>query len=195
MIGVQTARSQLAGLVQIPTGCDSFDHMVEKVIRSTGLPARVADVDLAAAWRLGGTVMGFEALQANGFLLSERHRLDPFVRKRLIAAQEISAREYLNALRYRGIARKDVSSMLNKNEVFVLPTLDTAVPTLEEALEVSLNRLTLPFNYLDFSVLAMPLNTDGANQASFNGIPFSIQLASPSRGVGLLLEAAEILVD
>jgi amidase len=183
---------------QVSIGVPEFDDVVAEVLRGIDIPMRaVVDVDLSELWREGNTVLLVEAYRQLHDYLGEAHRLDPRGLSRLRGAEKLTDDIYIEALQYRDSARERAFRSLGMGEgILALPTLGVQVPQLASFDLTQMNRLTLPFNYLGFPALSLPvrvgppaLQGHGANGV----VPFSLQLvAVDHRESQLLLVANKI---
>ena len=174
------------------SGDESFDSAVERVAESLGLPVKRGEIDLGELWRLGDTVMGFEAVRSAAGL--DWDRIDPRVGSRLRQSQSITPQAYLEALGSRSDFQERFERLLDGGEsVLILPTVPFAIPELAKAYDRWLNVMTLPFNYLGVPALAMPVSDPGGlvnGEGKEGTVPLSLQLVGVAASEGRLLALA-----
>jgi len=197
-IGGVLEGQQATWIAQVPSGDSRFDAVVGEIVARIDLSVEtLPGSGIDRLFHDGTTVLLYEALMQLGGYLDEAHRLDPRGVTRLRSASEISADSYRGACERRAVARDEWLALLDMGEgILALPTIAGGVPH-RGAFDVgSLNRLTLPFNYLGFPALTIPVNAGPPGlqgQGSGGQVPFALQLVAVDRREAQLLEvAAEI---
>jgi amidase len=187
-----------AWIGQLRIGVPAFDDVVADVLRELDIPTRmVTDLDLNELWHEGNTVLLSEAYRQLYGYLNEAHRLDPRGLLRLRGAEKLADGAYRSALSHRDSARERGFRSLGMGEgILALPTMAVQVPHLASFDLTYMNRLTLPFNYLGFPALSLPLRVGPPalqGEGSSGVVPFSLQLvAVDHRESQLLLVASKI---
>jgi aspartyl-tRNA(Asn)/glutamyl-tRNA(Gln) amidotransferase subunit A len=137
-------------------------------------PAPVADVT--------GVISRAESAAIHARILKERpHELQPVVRARLEVGLQISAYDYIQALRLRArMARHFVSEVFAAVDALLTPTIPEPAPTIAEVTQASVgeiiahmtrfSRLTRPFNGLGLPALSVPCGR------SPQGLPLGLQI-------------------
>jgi aspartyl-tRNA(Asn)/glutamyl-tRNA(Gln) amidotransferase subunit A len=126
------------------------------------LGAEIAVVDLplgfAQAGALNGRIMGAEAYSILGDVVDdERLSLDEDVRPRIRAGREVSARDYLSALREREAHKRAFAAAFENFDALLTPTTPTtAIPLDTVDQSKSPAHFTRFANYLDLCALALP---------------------------------------
>lgn len=185
---------------QLSIGVPAFDDVVTEVLGGLGMPTRmVTDLEIDQLWNAGNTVLLTEAYRELGGYLSEAHRLDPRGLLRLRGAEKITDGDYRAALSHRDSARESAFRALGMGEgVIALPTLGVQVPRLSSLDLTDVNRLTLPFNYLGFPAISIPLRVGPPalqGKGSDGAVPFSLQLVAVDHRESQLLWAARRILD
>ncbi|WP_276973305.1 amidase [Ferrimicrobium acidiphilum] len=185
---------------QVRVGVPEFDDVVTEVLRGIDIPMHAAtDIDLNELWRNGNTVLLVEAYRQLHDYLGEAHRLDPRGLSRLRGAETITDDVYLEALRYRDSARERAFRSLGMGEgIVALPTMAVQVPQLASFDLTYMNRLTLPFNYLGFPALALPVRVGPPalqGEGADGMVPFSLQLVAVDHRESQLLTVAKKIYE
>lgn len=131
------------------------------------LPFRFADV---AAFNL--RIMAAESYALYHALIDdEAAPLDPHVRPRIAAGRQLSARDYIEALRLRETMKQQFAAAMEGIDALLTPTtLTTALPLDEVDQTQSPAHFTRFANFLDLTALALPNGADAA------GLPTSLQV-------------------
>lgn len=155
------------------------------VFRSLGAELVEVDWDDAAAGRGVAMVLNrVESAAVHAATVSrDGHLLGTDLRERLVAGQEISAVDYLRALRAREAIRESVARLFARHrlDVVIAPTLPTSALLAgdlvfrhddgEEPVSLAYTRLCQPFNATGQPVLSLPMGFDG------DGLPLGLQIA------------------
>ena len=170
--------------------------------------------DRGAVHKSATELLMAEALSVNERLLAERHRLDPVIRRRLLAAQESEASISM-ALEERHRFSHYLESIFDEYSFIVVPTLNDRVPTIRRAYEQVLNLNTLPFNFAMLPALSAPVSKaiddeiwsnlehhvvrgevskDLLGEGRWQN-PFSIQIVAPFGKEEALIEYAKALAS
>jgi len=97
--------------------------------------------------------------------------LDPHVRPRIAAGRNVSAREYIEALRMRDTMKQQFAVAMEGLDALLTPTtMTTAIPVDEVDQGKAPAHYTRFGNYLDLTALALPNGQDG------RGLPTSLQI-------------------
>jgi aspartyl-tRNA(Asn)/glutamyl-tRNA(Gln) amidotransferase subunit A len=136
-------------------------------IVSLQLPFAFADV---AAYNL--RIMAAESYTLYHDLIDdEAAPLDPHVRPRIAAGREVSARQYIEALRMRDTMKQQFAVAMDGIDALLTPTtMTTAIPLDEVDQGKAPAHYTRFGNYLDLTALALP------NGADAQGLPTSLQI-------------------
>jgi aspartyl-tRNA(Asn)/glutamyl-tRNA(Gln) amidotransferase subunit A len=101
----------------------------------------------------------------------EKAPLDPHVRPRIAAGRDISARQYIEALRMRDTMKQQFAGAMEGIDAVLTPTtMTTAIPVDEVDQGKAPAHYTRFANYLDLTALALP------NGADAGGLPTSLQI-------------------
>jgi aspartyl-tRNA(Asn)/glutamyl-tRNA(Gln) amidotransferase subunit A len=101
----------------------------------------------------------------------EKAPLDPHVRPRIAAGRDISARQYIDALRMRDTMKQQFAGAMEGIDAVLTPTtMTTAIPVDEVDQAKAPAHYTRFANYLDLTALALP------NGADAGGLPTSLQI-------------------
>jgi aspartyl-tRNA(Asn)/glutamyl-tRNA(Gln) amidotransferase subunit A len=97
--------------------------------------------------------------------------LDPHVRPRIAAGRNVSAREYIEALRMRDTMKQQFAAAMEGIDALLTPTtMTTALPLDEVDQAKAPAHYTRFANFLDLTALALPNGADDA------GLPTSLQV-------------------
>jgi aspartyl-tRNA(Asn)/glutamyl-tRNA(Gln) amidotransferase subunit A len=142
------------------------------------LPFAFADV---AAYNL--RIMAAESYTLYHALVDdEAAPLDPHVRPRIAAGRNVSAREYIEALRMRDTMKQQFAAAMEGIDALLTPTtMTTAVPVDEVDQAKAPAHYTRFGNYLDLTALALP------NGADARGLPTSLQVVCRGNDEALAL--------
>ena len=141
-----------------------------------GLGAELVSVTLPFGFGdlavVNGRIMSAEAYAILADVVdNEELRLDPDVRPRIRAGRDISARDYLTALREREARKKAYAEALSGVDALLTPTTRTAAVRLDEVDQnVTPAYFTRFVNFLDLCALALP------NGFTAEGLPTSLQI-------------------
>jgi aspartyl-tRNA(Asn)/glutamyl-tRNA(Gln) amidotransferase subunit A len=101
----------------------------------------------------------------------EKAPLDPHVRPRITAGRNVSAREYIEALRMRDVMKQQFAAAMEGLDALLTPTtMTTAIPVDEVDQTKAPAHYTRFGNYLDLTALALPNGFDA------QGLPTSLQV-------------------
>lgn len=101
--------------------------------------------------------------------------LDPHVRPRIAAGRNVSAREYIEALRMRDVRKQQFAQAMQGMDALLTPTTMTTALPLEQVDQAKAPAHYTRFgNYLDLTALALPNGADAA------GLPTSLQVVCRS---------------
>ncbi|MGC8466251.1 MAG: amidase [Acidimicrobiales bacterium] len=145
---------------RVRTASSSFlEEAIDATLKAASLlaPELSPVLDLGELWSMGTRVMNYEAWRHDSYLLAEAHRMDPQVAKRLRGASSVSAMEVEEARWYRRRIRRVLDEILAQDAVLALSTIPFAIPTFAQAYDRWLNVNTLPFNFLGYPALVMPI--------------------------------------
>lgn len=199
-IGGTIEGGQASWVGQVLSGNAEFDAVVAQILSRIDLPVRmILEFEIDPLWRDGTTVLVAEAYaQLRGYL-AEAHRLDPRGVARLQSGREVGEVAYREAHTRQRIAHQRAMELLEMGEgIVALPIVAQPVPALSSLDFSSLNRLTLPFNYLGFPALALPVDVapPGLQGRGVGGVvPFSLQLVAVDRRESQLLALAARIYD
>jgi aspartyl-tRNA(Asn)/glutamyl-tRNA(Gln) amidotransferase subunit A len=131
------------------------------------LPFAFADV---AAYNL--RIMAAESYTLYRELVDDENApLDPHVRPRIAAGRNVSAREYIEALRMRDTMKQQFAAAMEGIDALLTPTtMTTALPLDEVDQSKAPAHYTRFGNYLDLTALALPNGSDA------RGLPTSLQV-------------------
>jgi aspartyl-tRNA(Asn)/glutamyl-tRNA(Gln) amidotransferase subunit A len=141
-----------------------------------GLGAELVSVTLPFGFGdlavVNGRIMSAEAYAILADVVdNEELPLDPDVRPRIRAGRDISARDYLTALREREALKKAYAEALTDVDALLTPTTRTAAVRLDEVDQnVTPAYFTRFVNFLDLCALALP------NGFTAEGPPTSLQI-------------------
>jgi aspartyl-tRNA(Asn)/glutamyl-tRNA(Gln) amidotransferase subunit A len=101
--------------------------------------------------------------------------LDPHVRPRIAAGRNVTAREYIEAVRMRDVMKQQFAAAMEGIDALLTPTtMTTALPVDEVDQATGPAHYTRFGNYLDLTALALP------NGADADGLPTSLQIVCRS---------------
>ncbi|MDA8081715.1 MAG: amidase [Actinomycetota bacterium] len=137
--------------------------LIERILLMLQLEVdRVADPGLGTAWEAGLCVMMVEALESNGALLAESHRLDPAIVARFGQARQYALKDIEKAIAAKSAFQSNLGEIFAGYDFLALPTLKVPVPTFKEAKAAPLNANTLPFNLVGLPAVSIPVFLGGA---------------------------------
>ncbi|MHB8191368.1 MAG: amidase [Ferrimicrobium sp.] len=175
----------------------ALDDAIREVLALSDLAFRPAkEWPFEELWQLGNTVMGFEAVTSTASIWEERHRIDPRIADRLVMARTISQSAYHEAIASRSRWQQRCRELLGGDGgVLVLPTIPFAIPDIAHGWDRWLNQLTLPFNYLGFPALSVPIHRgrDVGQGQGANGVPvpLAVQFVGAPGCEALIVAVAE----
>jgi amidase len=167
-----------------------IDAAVDEALARSGL--NVAETAVAGwldAIDAGGTIIDFEAAEANRTLLAEpeaRAKLGAPVLARLEQAALVAVGQLQQARAFQQDWRATLASLLDDVPLLVLPTVPFFPPPLAEAVGPRYTRFTVPVNVAGFPALALPV-------PSAHRLPASLQLIGPPGSEALLLATGAII--
>ncbi len=142
------------------------------------------------------TIQGYEAWRAHGAWITER-RPDfmPPVRDRFLAASRVTEDEYRAATEHRARIRAQVTALLGDDGMFLLPTLPTVAPRLDdteehfEAFRARALSMLCTAGLAGLPQISLPL-------ANIDGLPLGLSLIGPAgRDRALIDFAAKVTAD
>jgi aspartyl-tRNA(Asn)/glutamyl-tRNA(Gln) amidotransferase subunit A len=186
------------GVVLDPDIAAAMDESVRVLERIGARIVRVALPDLAPLFRVGETIIKGEAAALHRQWLASRPQdYSNSVRFRIEGGLFLSAADYIDALRLRGVmTAKFIAETMDGIDLLHLPTSPVLPPTLadsdmeradSETLLGLFSRLTMfmrPFNFLGLPAISVPCRFA-------NGLPIAFQLAGHPFAEATLLHAAD----
>lgn len=151
-------------------------------VRRLDVPTRE---DYALANAAGMVISRAEAAQFHRDAGTDLERCTPEVRDQLREAMELSAVDYVRALRLRGQLRERLATAIAGVDVLAMPTCKVVAPLRQEADDylLVLSENCIPWSLVDFPAISLPMG-----QAQ--GLPCGIQfVASPGQDPLLLATA------
>jgi aspartyl-tRNA(Asn)/glutamyl-tRNA(Gln) amidotransferase subunit A len=135
-----------------------------------------------------GRILSAEAYSLLGDIVEdERLRLDVDVRPRILAGRDVSATQYLAALRQREQWKRDFDAVFTEVDAVLTPTLRTAAIPLDEIDQTTQpSHFTRFANLLDLCALSIP---DGF---SAGGLPIGLQIVCPGYEESVALHVGRI---
>jgi aspartyl-tRNA(Asn)/glutamyl-tRNA(Gln) amidotransferase subunit A len=186
------------GVALDPDIAAAMDESVRVLERIGARIVRVALPDLAPLFRVGETIIKGEAAALHRQWLASRPQdYSNSVRFRIEGGLFLSAADYIDALRLRGVmTAKFIAETMDGIDLLHLPTSPVLPPTLadsdmeradSETLLGLFSRLTMfmrPFNFLGLPAISVPCRFA-------NGLPIAFQLAGHPFAEATLLHAAD----
>lgn len=127
-----------------------------------------------AAYEAGMTLISYENWHSFSHLLTTG-KLGTDIRKRLLAASQITIEQYEKAQDVQHLFKAELDLLLKKYDALLLPTLPTSPPLLSEINDplklLNLTALVRPFNVSGHPAITLPLETE-------LGTPVGLQLVS-----------------
>src|ERR1019366_2484356 len=113
-----------------------------------------------------------EAFHEYGAWVEAHEKVDPNVRRRIMAGKTVSAFEYLRAIERRGAEARAFVAMLSDYDTLLTPTTPIPAVSLDEVDEdrLPLSRFTRPVNYYGCCALSIPMGR------CRSGLPASLQV-------------------
>ncbi len=165
----------------------AVDAAVDAALAVAGvLSTDVTGLDLGVAVRATDVLIDAEAYQANAYLLPQRDRLSPHIRRNLTEAAAITEEDVAAANRIREAVREWFAATLGRHPFLALPTLVGPPPVIGER-RISLTLLTMAANLAGLPALALPVPGGPA------GLPASLQLIGPPNGEEQLIALGHII--
>jgi aspartyl-tRNA(Asn)/glutamyl-tRNA(Gln) amidotransferase subunit A len=123
-----------------------------------------------------GRILSAEAYSLLGDIVeNERLHLDEDVRPRILAGRDVSATQYLSALRQRERWKRDFDAVFAEVDALLTPTLRTvAIPIHEIDQTTQPSHFTRFANLLDLCAMSIP------NGFSADGLPIGLQIVCPA---------------
>jgi aspartyl-tRNA(Asn)/glutamyl-tRNA(Gln) amidotransferase subunit A len=181
------------GLLPLSPTFDTIGPMARSVEDITALYAAISGPDLRAEHgaeivqiafpcplsEMAGTVGQILSAEAYSLIgnIAENTRLslDEDVRPRILAGREITAAQYLAALRRREQWKRDLDAVFCEADALLTPTMRTAAIPLEEIDQTTQPSYFTRFvNLLDLCALSIP------NGFSADGLPIGLQIVCPA---------------
>ena len=156
------------------------------------VPVTIEHLDLAQA--IGRTIISAEASSLHAALREHNADYDDMLGGRLLAAELITARDYLHSLRLRHVLQLAFERAMEHVDVLVTPTTPTVAPPLETLqvatadgenvgwLEVAA-RNTFPTNITGMPAVTVPIPGEG--------LPVGLQIAARPQDDAMVLDLAE----
>ena len=184
------------GVALDPAIAAAMDESIRVLERLGARIVRVALPDMAPLFRVGETIIKGEAAALHRQWLASRPQdYSNSVRFRIEGGLFLSAADYIDALRLRGVmTAKFIADTMHGIDLLHLPTSPVLPPTLaesdmesadSEALLGLFSRLTMfmrPFNFLGLPAISVPCGFA-------NGLPIAYQLAGHPFAEAALLHA------
>jgi amidase len=181
--------SPRVGRLRVPAAPE-VDDAVTRVLNVASW--EVTDVDpanwlTATKWTLPPLVA--EAYRSNaGIVDRDADRLTPGVAQRMAAGRRVSPTDLAAAAEAKALWRAQLTALLERFDLLVMPTLTILPPTLDDADDLLEGRCTLPVNLAGVPALALPVPTGGT-------LPASIQLVAAWGGEERLLAAGSVIEE
>ncbi len=135
-----------------------------------------------------GGILSAEAYSLRGDIVDDEGlRLDEDVRPRILAGRDVSATQYLAALRQREQWKRDFDAVFAEVDAVLTPTLRTAAIPLDEIDQTTQpSHFTRFANLLDLCALSIP------NGFSARGLPIGLQIVCPGYEESVALHIGRI---
>jgi aspartyl-tRNA(Asn)/glutamyl-tRNA(Gln) amidotransferase subunit A len=165
--------------------CAELERLGAQVV-PIELPFQFGDVALANL-----RIMAAESYTLLHALVDDENApLDPHVRPRITPGRDLSARDYIEALRARDAMKQQFARALAGVDALLTPTTMTTALPLEEVDQAgSPSHYTRFANYLDLTAIALPNGMDA------QGLPTSLQVACRGGDEALALRIGWALQD
>jgi aspartyl-tRNA(Asn)/glutamyl-tRNA(Gln) amidotransferase subunit A len=165
--------------------CAELERLGAQVV-PIELPFQFGDVALANL-----RIMAAESYTLLHALVDDENApLDPHVRPRITPGRDLSAREYIEALRARDAMKQQFARALEGVDALLTPTTMTTALPLEDVDQAgSPSHYTRFANYLDLTAIALPNGMDA------QGLPTSLQVACRGGDEALALRIGWALQD
>lgn len=167
---VERQHASAAVLAAYDRSLADFERLGAEIV-ALDLPFLFADV---AAHNL--RIMAAESYTLYRELVDDESApLDPHVRPRIAAGRNVSAREYIEALRMRDVMKQQFAQAMEGIDALLTPTTMTTALPLEQVDQTKAPAHYTRFgNYLDLTALALPNGVDA------QGLPTSLQVVCRS---------------
>ncbi len=178
------------GLGSVPIDPEVMTRFDEVLRQCCDLGATVTDVDLGSAEGAVGInrVIAFpeSAAYHAPHLANSPELYGAAVYRRLLAGRYISAEQYLQALRFRGLLVRRFIAGMEAFDALLTPTLPILPPPLgaPSSLAAALLRFCAPFNVTGLPAISIPVGFSKA------GLPIGLQLVGRPWDDGTLLSIA-----
>lgn len=196
-------RTHVAGVrFALPSGCflDGLDATVSGAFERACRQLRAAGaliqqqsfeaLDATADGALARTIQSAEAFTTHEALLTRRGEdYDPRIRARILQGREITAVDYVSAIRTRSRLIAAFMADMAEVDAVILPTVPVVAPTFaecetdENGVRTRLLRNTAPFNLLDACAITLPIHAPGE-------LPVGLMLAAPAGHDARLIDLA-----
>lgn len=166
--------------------------------RLSAAGARIHDqtfetLDRTADGCLARVIQSAEAFATHEALLARRGGdYDPRIRARVLQGREITAADYVHAIRTRSELVAAFTADMAEVDALILPTVPVVAPSFaeceadEDGVRTRLLRNTAPFNLLDACAITLPIQAPGE-------LPVGLMLAAPSGHDTRLIDLAHAI--
>ncbi|MBZ9955575.1 amidase [Mesorhizobium sp. B2-4-2] len=150
-------------------------------------------LEAAADGSLARTIQSVEAFTTHEALLARRGGdYDPRIRARILQGREVSAADYVRAIRIRSGLMAAFMADMAEVDALILPTVPVVAPRFtecesdEDGVRIRLLRNTAPFNVLDACAVTLPIQDPGE-------LPVGLMLAAPPGRDAQLIDIARAI--